>query len=297
MVKSATILLPIYNRIKLLKHQLLSLCRQDIVGDPLYCFDVCILNEGSRYGLNELKDLFQGRLSITIIDTFQSKPHIDHWRCPSKALNIGAKQSKSGALILGCPEMFLIEKNILKLMIDSVYENKYNIPITKGVDDKSHILSKLENIVSPFIVIDNSKQIRADKNANIAHILTRMDAYMRQEIIQDCRLCLPLKTEYPFYMGVNRDLYNHIGGYDEDFVVGISYDDNDFVERLKLFGCHYVKFSETVVHLFHERPHIVFGDRQRHNIKLYNDRKGTIYRNGAGPLTASPKKSRRSRRK
>ena len=62
-----------------------------------------------------------------------------------------------------------------------------------------------------------------------------------------------------------------IGGYDEDFGNGRSYDDNNFYERLLLSGCNFVGVDCRAVHLYHER----IGDPETENINfiLYSKKK------------------------
>jgi hypothetical protein len=99
---------------------------------------------------------------------------------------------------------------------------------------------------------------------------------------------VPLCTEYPFFMGLNRDVVLKIGGYDEDFI-GYAYDDTDFSRRLKQYGLtlHKLKGGPDnnfyrVVHLFHLRERKGIPNLQEklaYNKHLYDSLNNSVYRN------------------
>ena len=93
-----------------------------------------------------------------------------------------------------------------------------------------------------------------------------------------------LETKLPFLMGMPTEAFKRLGGYDEDFI-GQGYDDNDIVDRLQAYGCNYVQTDAICVHLYHTRKDTTRNSANLSiNKKLYNDRKGYIYRN---PLRSS----------
>ena len=91
----------------------------------------------------------------------------------------------------------------------------------------------------------------------------------------------PLCTDYPFFMGLNKNIVISIGGYDEEFV-GYAYDDTDFARRLKQYGLKVIKLPSKVVHLFHirTRPGIPdLNSKLAYNRHLYDTRNNIIRRN------------------
>lgn len=67
-----------------------------------------------------------------------------------------------------------------------------------------------------------------------------------------CDNLFALNTRLPFFMALRRSDYLAIGGYDES-MIGISFDDDDFVARMKDYGCRYVETDARVIHLYHPR--------------------------------------------
>jgi GT2 family glycosyltransferase len=86
----------------------------------------------------------------------------------------------------------------------------------------------------------------------------------------------------PFYMGVRMEVINEIGGYDEDFT-GIAFDDDDFVNRLQMYGCQYKYVSGQIIHLYHERNVMenseTFWQKWNYNKNIFDARKNIIKRN------------------
>lgn len=164
------------------------------------------------------------------------------WRVPGYALNIGVKLAQTDIIFLTCAEMYHVD-NCIKAMIEAIENDSMALAIPEGKDDDGRFLRNLNN---------------EEKYAE----------------------CIPLRTELPFLLALRREHFINIGGYDEDFT-GQSYDDDDLVDRLQLYGCHYVKVKERCVHLYHPRychDKRTFG-RLAHNKKLYEERKGQIVRN------------------
>lgn len=167
------------------------------------------------------------------------------WRIPGFAFNIGAKNCdpKTDILVLSCSEMYHVN-NCLEILCRTVHKDPMALAIPEGKDDhESRFLSNLGD----------------------------MQKYA------ECRL---LRTELPFLMALQYRHYMSIGGYDEDFT-GASYDDDDLVDRLQAYGCHYIKTEAKCVHLYHDRDTAAKhanGALER-NKKLYLERKNQIVRN------------------
>jgi len=81
-------------------------------------------------------------------------------------------------------------------------------------------------------------------------------------------------------MAVRREHFEAIGGYDEDFT-GQSFDDDDLVTRLEMYGCEYVNTNARCIHLYHDRqiPSKQQNSRLQHNTELFHARYGMVLRN------------------
>jgi len=92
-----------------------------------------------------------------------------------------------------------------------------------------------------------------------------------------------LEGRYPFFMGVPRDIFFNIGGYDEDFT-GYAYEDTDLCYRLELV-IEYTEVDADAIHLWNSRgynrahaPNV--NDKMfQHNKNLFYSRKGITTRN------------------
>lgn len=174
-----------------------------------------------------------------------------NWRIPGFAINIGAKMAQGDVIIITCAEMYHIN-NCIDLLLEPFKSDTLCLTIPDGRQD--HQSKYLDSL-------------RKD-NGHVPHIYETG--------------CCHLKNELPFLLGVNRDIFLAINGYDEDFT-GQAFDDNDIVDRLIGYGCYYQKTEAHVVHLHHHRAfpgRSVDGNtRWNYNRVLYENRKGTIVRN------------------
>lgn len=89
-----------------------------------------------------------------------------------------------------------------------------------------------------------------------------------------------LNVKLPFLMGVSKKIFFEIGGYDEDFT-GHAWEDQDLVDRLKLYGCKYKFVDGLCVHLFHPRTcyQPQYREASIYNNRIFKSKKGTIVRN------------------
>jgi glycosyltransferase involved in cell wall biosynthesis len=77
----------------------------------------------------------------------------------------------------------------------------------------------------------------------------RDGAFLREN---KCDTLHPLNTTLPFFMAIRHADWDAIGGYDEA-MTGISFDDDDFVARMKDIGVTHKQTEARVVHLYHPR--------------------------------------------
>ena len=247
----ASVLIPSFKRPQLLKWGLFSLSNQQTP----YNFEVIVLNDGIEDETKAVCDSFRDKLNIKYIFTGQRNDKQDHWRVPGFAINIGAKHALGKVIIIMCPEIFILD-NCLTEMITPLLEYKKLITITNGQWDG-------HNIFLPYV----------EKTQGI---IDKESPYNK--------LNHPLRTELPFFIGINKEEFISIGGYDEDFI-GVAFDDDDLIDRLKADDCDYHKTNSRIVHLYHpstelriDRDPVIEGGFKI-NQNLYSKRKGIIVRN------------------
>ncbi len=247
----ATVLIPTFERNHLLRWNLAGLARQDLSD-----IEVLVLDDRfkSDTECSEIVESFSSQFNIQYIHTGQTKTD-NYWRIPGFPINIGAQLAKGKQLVICCAEIYH-QNNTVDLVVTPLEENPRMLTIPLG---------KREGV-----------------QAKIQQWLYRVDAWMTTEEFD--KLNRSLKVRYPFFMGINREVFMHIGGYDEDFT-GIASDDDDLIGRLNRYGCGHYQTQARVIHLKHtvERR----GDgleesleaRKKHNRSLWVQRRKLIIRN------------------
>lgn len=228
----ASIIITSFNRPRLLSFGLESLANQDFSKDDV---EIIVLNDGdSEDGTEGVCDLFSDDLNIKYYcSTRQIK-----WRVPGFAINHGVKRSTGKYLFISCAEMYHLD-NSVERMIRTLESGRKLLTIPSSAkDDNGSFLALLEKGIAP----------------------TEKD-YGQLENLHNLHL--------PFFLGVRRDEFVRIGGYDEDFI-GFGFDDNDIVHRLKLVGNQHHPVNCRIVHLFH--PRLSFGRQDVREKFNYNNR-------------------------
>ncbi|KKN82798.1 hypothetical protein LCGC14_0306220 [marine sediment metagenome] len=247
----ASILIPCFNKIPLLKWGLYSLSKQECP----YPFEVIILNDGLPDGTEELCNEYKDKLNIRYIYTGQrNSPGSLIWRCPGFCLNIGMREAYAEYLILTNAEIFHLDKFAVKKTIEALKSEIKILVKPKGKDDQ--------------------------RNTFLTHV---KDTKGEVTSAFDLNQVENLNTEMPFFLGINKSDYLCVGGYDEDFI-GWAYDDTDFILRLRKYGCKFINIDSTIVHLYHPRHNIKdpkIWSRYVHNKNLYEhkDRQGVVFSN------------------
>ena len=252
-----SIILPSFNRPKLLNYGLSSLAQQFIP----YNFELIILNDGLNNGeVEKVCEPYKNKLNIRCIFTGQrNTPDNIKWRIPGFAFNIGIKQAKGSIIVLTQSEIFHLRKNnmltlinLFKLNSEKV-ENKKIItyPFTLKDDIKEGYLKELnENNGNPIEFIDYNKLSN-------------------------------LKSEYLFFMAFYKSEFIRIGGFVEDFT-GNCWDDEDMIHRFKLDGFSFIKRDIKAIHLYHPRLNYKSKEvmeRWHYNKKLFDKRHNLVIRN------------------
>jgi len=252
-----SIILPSFNRPKLLNYGLSSLVRQFIP----YNFELIILNDGLDDGeIEKVSKPYKDKLNIRHIFTGQrNAPDDIKWRIPGFAFNIGIKQARGSIIVLTQSEIFHLRKNN---MLELVSLFKLN---SKKIKDK-------KIITHPFIIKDDISN----------GILKKLDENNGNPIEFIDYDNLPnLKPEYLFFMAFYKSEFIRIGGFDEDFI-GNCWDDEDMIHRLKLDEFSFIKRDIKAIHLYHPRLDYKSEEvmeRWHYNKKIYDERYETVIRN------------------
>lgn len=246
----ATVLIPTFERNDLLRWNLDGLARQDLSDIEVFVLDDRFETDTE---CSELVDEFRDKFDIHYIHTGQTKD-ANYWRIPGFAINIGAKRAKGDQIVICCAEMYH-QNETVQLVVEPLEENPKRLTIPHG---------------------------RREARGSIRKWLT--DSGRRMTDDEFDKLQKSLKVRYPFFMGINRDIFMKIGGYDEDFT-GIAADDDDLIGRLNKYGCGHHKTEARVIHLEHSLVRANDGldetleERKRFNKSLWAQRRGQIYRN------------------
>lgn len=249
-----SIIIPSYFRSELLNYGLQSLSKQE--GIPVE-FETIILNDGVPDETETVCNKYKNELNTKYIFTGKRNIPTPIWRIPGFPINIGVKQAKGEIIIIASPEIILIEKDIIKQMIQPLTDGSKLLSITYGKND---VYEKM------LAVYKEKGQIDIETYNSLKFILP---------------------TWLPFFMAMRKDVFLAIGGYDEEFT-GYAVDDIEFIQRLRMNGCTYYQNQAHIVHLYHSKymdvragfKDIVEQEKQhQYNKDLYETKKTIIIRN------------------
>ena len=254
-IMKISLILPSFVRAELLELCLWSLTLQKIN----YNLEIVVCNDGLIDDTESVCNNYRKYFEIKYVfsghrNTVNNLIYIN----PCFATNIAVKQSTGYIIILSTPELLHLNDSINKL-IDPLLINKklITIPNILYFDNTGNTLKYIK------------------KNREIT-----LPDYLMTEIQEDkeCKRAV----EMTFFMGMYKNKFVDIGGFDEDFV-GFAAQDNDLMERLLLNGLKYYRTNSKIIHLYHGKRH----DSNCHwenpkwafNYKLFQKRKGIIVRN------------------
>ena len=228
------------------RDHLLKLGLESIARQEYPNLEVIVVNDGlSGDAENITKDY-----GYTYIYTGERNLTKPFWRSAGVALNIGATRATKEVLILSCAEMYHLQYNTIELLTYPLYNNKNLLCTPKGKDD----------VTGQYL----------HKLLSTGHS------------VQELNRCNKLNTKLPFLMAIWKKYFIELGGYDLDLTKGMSYDDDDIVDRLLRYGCSYERTQAECVHLYHSRSTPTKRDKGRYeyNKNLFEQRKGILIRNG-----------------
>ena len=245
-----------FKRSKLLDLGLWSLAKQFLN----YNLEIIVVNDGMEDNTKTICDKYRtDYVDIKYIFTGQRNINGVKFRSPSIALNIGIKQSTGDIIILTCPEIFHLNDTI-NLIVESLLINKKIIATHN------------------YMYFDNTSKLTNLLKQNPVNFFTKNLAELLLE--HDTNRCLYSKR-LPFCLGVYKQEFLDIGGYDEDFT-GWGADDDDLVNRLQLNGLTYKYTEAKIIHLYHGKQYDRGNKNNKeyqHNLKLFQERKNKIIRN------------------
>jgi len=217
-----SIIISSYFKSQLLDLGLYSLSNQ-IIKFP---FEIIVLNDGIVDDTESICNKYKNKLNIKYVFTGERNLDIIAWRGLGEPFNKGVKLARGNIIILSSPEIFHINKYNITNMITPLLKNIKLITIPEGKDDnKSYFLDYLRTL-------DN---------------LNKIDYSLYNKISQK------LNTELPFCMGMRKETFDAMGGFDPRFSEGFCFDDNDFIDRLIHNGGEYCLVDAKIIHLYHSR--------------------------------------------
>jgi len=248
-----SLILPSFLRAHLLDCTLWSVQKQQIDFD----LDIVVVNDGleddtesvcKKYTTLNIKYVFSGQ---------RNKPNELKSRVAGFALNIGVRQCEGDIILLSCAEVYHLNDCLMRQTRQLINNKKIIVtPRFMYFDDSG--------LYSNFIMLSlhTSKATPTDVGWNTAKNIYAI--------------------KMPYFMGMWKEDYMAIGGYDED-LTGYAFDDNDFVDRITANGCEYYYTDAQIVHLYHGATCDSMPQPQNkawlHNQSIYLKKKGTIVRN------------------
>lgn len=253
----ASILLTTYKHTDILEANLSSIAKQNLPKEEfeVILLDEFINNEETKFLVNRLKE----KLNIKYYNTGSKKTDHNTWRIPGFAINYAVKNliSDSKYLIIGGADIYHFD-NTVKSIVNALDNDSMSLAITNGFIDNDSFLTKN--------ILNNTKKI------------FDVNSFLRFKGVEK------LNTELPFFMGMLKNNFLKINGFDEDFI-GIAFDDNDLIDRLKSIGCKIKYTDSNILHMYHKKEYAKnneFNTMLEYNARLYKQRSNNPIRNNYG---------------
>jgi glycosyltransferase involved in cell wall biosynthesis len=206
-IKLLSIVMPYYNRRELLLNTLKSI--EHSKGE--YPIEIVIVDDGSNkeHTINDISDIFP-TLNINLI---VQKRSLNAWRGPTIAYNIGFAAAKGDVIMINCAEGFHAG-NIIDYVFQNFKEKSYMSFSAYAGDPKvTETLTKWDGKERINNVIEKIKPLNNEWHSHSSNY-----------------------TLIPYCAAINMEDMKILSGYDEQFEMGIGYDDYEFVDRVKNLG-------------------------------------------------------------
>lgn len=200
------------NREKLFERSLRSLARQTM---PKSEFEVVMVDDADRKGLLDLcmAGAEQG-IRIQYIRIDPSKSHVPAAAfTPALTNNVGFRHAKGNVVVITGPETI---------------HGRMNVEIASQVPENRCEYGLVFRAGRKFAEWLDEHPERAD--LSVEKLLGAPGAQ------EDCRTRLPHPPAYWYWMAVQKKNVEAIGGCDEEFMMGICGDDDDFANRMRMSG-------------------------------------------------------------
>ena len=177
-------------------------------------------DQESHNQLHNIINEFRGIINIDcIVDNVVSY-------CPSRKYNIGFLNTYGQFILLSNPET-PHETNILA-GLDSEFDSNPN----------NYIVCSCKNCFLDKPIVDNFQEI----------LNNRIDIWYQHSNIRN--------KLYHFCSAISRENYIKIGGFDERYMLGMAYDDDSLVERIKRNGINIKTRDDLIsIHINHSREY------------------------------------------
>ena len=263
-----SIIIPCFNRSNLLDWHLKTLYGTMFFNSngskkqPI-SHEILVINDGVADDTEDICNKWKDKFNIKYFFIGNRNKDLDNliWRIPGFSINYAAKRSSGKMLILTNPEIYHPQDTIGDVVKTLIKTRKALVGPKRVLDDR----------FGDFINFLN-KWNGSEKDFN--------DEYRKLYSVEPHPF---MPNPYvPYFLGMWKDDFMNINGYDEDFI-GIGDDDNDLVDRLKLSGCKYHFVDKEIVHMFHgtkrNSDEILNDPKFIYNRTLWKDRSGIIKRN------------------
>ncbi len=243
-----------YNRKKLFEETLKTIKKSEIKD-----IEVVAVDDGSDPGqrLEDLKHQFPF-LKIVRLEK-ENKWYIN----PCVPFNIGIKESKGDKIILQNPECLHVH-DVLKCVEEELDDSKYIsfscYAVSPELNKKVPLQSQYGTLADDIKIFPQKAYIGGDNPGWYNHSVYR-------------------PTYYHFCAALTRNNMAKLNGFDERLAMGIGYDDDEIVARIRMLGLNLViNDNISVIHQYHStlwtHPNVShlceINRRLSHQIQLEN---------------------------
>jgi len=260
MDKKVSIILPYYNRKKLILNTLKSL---EYFYGRKYNLEVVIVDDVSN-DEHRLENDLNFDLDIKLI-RLENKNGIN----PCYPYNVGVRESNGDIIILSSPETFH-STNIYDITnnFSELNNNTYLLFSVFCVTDLNLINDLLIDFGANIKSFDNNKKLfYQNLGENGYDFNNRYGSWYLHSKYRASGL--------NFFTALTREKYYELSGFDERFRAGTGFDDDEFKDRLIQSGVNFIYYDDTVaIHVNHE---IVNNAAPTTNQSLYHYTKTNKY--------------------
>jgi GT2 family glycosyltransferase len=226
-----SIVVAYYNRKKLFAETLYSINKSKYRD-----FEVIAVDDGSDEE-ERLEDLDYSFLKIIRIN-----PNDKWYHNSCVPYNTGIKEAKGDIIILQNPECYHVND-----ILSYVAENS---------DDSNYISMACYSISEDMSLRDSVKNFRSLPQQSVINYVGWYNH----------RVCRPV--HYHFCAAISKRNLNILGGFDERYAMGIGYEDNEFIDRVKRLGLKMIISDKAVIHQWHPKVYDLSANKEY--FELYN---------------------------